>query len=221
MISKLSLGNNALVLDPWIQSKRSKPPPPKWSPFVGARSDSQKLYSAWDRFTMRRRNKILNCLALSNLGVNPDDQVLEIGYGSGDGLWLASRLLTTGHAFGIDRSMEMLHSAASRLKRKRAEAQVLRGDVSWLPWSTGSFDKVFCVDGITAWPCTRSGLEEAHRVLRPGGVLVIAEHVSDQFTHAKAVALAHLLSVVGFFSLEVLLIPDGRREALVLRAVRL
>jgi ubiquinone/menaquinone biosynthesis C-methylase UbiE len=127
----------------------------------------------------------------------------------------------SGFAAGLDRSMEMLQTAWKRTKKfKLNNVSVMRGDVSWLPWSACSFDKVFCVDGITEWPCTRSGLEEAFRVLRPGGVLVLAERMSPKITKSKAMALAHLLAVVGFVELDVQLNPEGRTETLLLRALR-
>jgi SAM-dependent methyltransferase len=222
VIRRMKLGPSALILEPWALSKR-KPPPAaaNWSPFVGARTEDRPIYTNWSIRQMRRHNRALNGLALATLAVTPKDHVLEIGYGTGDALAEVAKMARSGFAAGIDRSMEMLQIGWQRSKKAKAKNLcVLRGDVSWMPWSACSFDKMFCVDGITEWPCTRSGLEEAFRVLRPGGILVLAEHITPKFTKARALALAHLLAVVGFQDLDVHLAPNGRSEVLILRAVR-
>jgi SAM-dependent methyltransferase len=222
VIRRMKLGPSALILEPWALSKR-KPPPAEinWSPFVGARVEDYKPLTTWATRQMRRRNAVLNDLALTALGLTPKDHVLEVGYGTGEALTEASKMAKNGFAAGIDRSMEMLQTAWKRTQKAKARnVSVLRGDVSWLPWSACSFDKMFCVDGVTEWPCTRSGLEEAFRVLKPGGVLILAEYITPKFTKARALALAHLLTVVGFQDLEVHIAPNRRTEVLVLKAVR-
>jgi len=223
VLRRMKNGAGALILEPWTLIKR-KPPAAveeSWSQFEGARNVNRGPFTRWTVAAMRRRNKSLNREALNTLAIVPKDHVLEIGYGSGDALLQAAKMARSGFAAGLDRSLDMLAFGYKRTRKSRNKnLSVLRGDVSWLPWSEGAFDKVFCVDGITEWPCTRSGLEEAHRVLRPGGVLVLGERISDKFTKSKALALAHLLTVVGFQELEVRLEPDHGSELLLLRAVR-
>jgi SAM-dependent methyltransferase len=219
----MKIGASALILEPWALSKY-KPPQrlETWSPFEGARNVDRGPFNRWAINRMRSQNKSLNREALNTLSIVPKDHVLEIGYGSGDALAQAAKMARSGFAAGIDRSLDMLQSGYKRTKKSKAKnLTVLRGDVSWMPWSSGSFDKVFCVDGITEWPCTRSGLEEAFRVLRPGGVLVLAERITDKFTKTKALALAHLLTVVGFDELDVRLESDHGSEMLLLKAVRI
>ena len=218
---RMKMGPSALILEPWSLRRRRPPPVENWSPFVGARADELQVAKPLSITLMRRRNKRLNSLATALLAVTPKDHILEIGYGSGETLARVARMARSGFVAGIDRSMEMLQAGWKTSKKaKLNNVSVLRGDVSWLPWSACSFDKAFCVDGITEWPCTRSGLEEAFRVLRPGGVLIIAEHITSKFSRAKALALAHVLDVVGFQDMEVQLVPEGRSELLILRAVR-
>lgn len=222
MLRRMKIGAGALILEPWTLSKRRPPPTEEsWSPFEGGRNIDRGPFTRWSIGKMRRRNSSINREALTMLSIVPKDHVLEIGYGSGHALAQAAKMARSGFAAGIDRSLEMLQSGHSRAKKSKAKnLTVLRGDVSWMPWSPCSFDKVFCVDGITEWPCTRSGLEEAFRVLRPGGSLVLAERITDRFTKTKAVALAHLLTVVGFQDLEVRIQSDRGSEMLLLKAVR-
>lgn len=222
MLRRMKLGAGALILEPWALLKRNPPPVSEtWSPFEGARNVNRGPFSKRDIAKMRRQNKALNREALNALGIVPKDHVLEIGYGSGDSLLHAAQMARSGFAAGIDRSLDMLESGYKRTRKSKAKnLSVMRGDVSWMPWSSCSFDKVFCVDGITEWPCTRSGLEEAFRVLRPGGLIVLAERISSKFSKNKALALAHLLSVVGFEDLHVRLESDHGSEMLLLSATR-
>ena len=222
MIPQIRLGNSALILDPWAIGRRKPPPQETWSPYVGSRDKQNPNPNKWARAKMRRDNKRMNLMALAALGIVKSDHVLEIGYGSGEALTLAAHMANKGFAAGIDRSMDMLQDAFKRAKRSRAKnVSVLRGDASWLPWSACSFDKVFCVDGVTDWPCTRSALEEAFRVLRPGGTLLIVEPIGKKLTKSKALALSHLLTVVGFEDLQVSMTRDGRHEVILIRAIRL
>jgi SAM-dependent methyltransferase len=223
VLRRMKIGAGALILEPWNLVRRKPAPPAEetWSPFEGARNVNRGPFSKWMINAMRRRNKSINRQALDTLMVAPKDHVLEIGYGSGDALGQAAKMARSGFAAGIDRSLDMLAAGYKRTKRsKNKNLSVLRGDVSWLPWGASAFDKAYCVDGITEWPCTRSGLEELHRVLRPGGTLVLAEHINKTFTKSKALALAHLLTVVGFQDLEVRLEPEQGSELLLLRAIR-
>jgi SAM-dependent methyltransferase len=222
VLRRMKLGHGAIILEPWTTSNR-KPPPVEetWSPFVGAREEDRLPYNRRSAARMRRQNRDLNRAAIHLMAIVPKDHVLELGYGSGDAMVIAGKMARSGFIAGLDSSMEMLQTAWRRTQRaKLKNVSVMRGDVSWLPWSAGSFDKVFCVDGLTEWPCTRSGLEEAFRVLRPNGTLVLAEKITSKFTKSKALALAHLLNVVGFADLDVRLHVEDRTETLLLRAVR-
>ena len=223
MLRNVKIGNGALVLEPWALKKRKRENAKEsWSPFEGSKASDHAPLNNWSIARMRRQNKSLNREALNFLGIVPKDHVLEIGYGSGEALTNAAKMARNGFAAGIDRSIEMLHAGHKRAEKSKAKnLTVLRGDISWLPWSACAFDKAFVVDGITEWPCTRSGLEEVYRTLRPGGSLVIAEKISGKFTKSKALALAHLLNVVGFEELEVKLVSNRSSEMFLLKAVRI
>lgn len=222
VLRRMKIGAGALILEPWAQLKL-KPPPVEesWSPFEGARNVDRGPFSKRAINKMRRQNRSLNREALTMLSIVPKDHVLEIGYGSGETLGRAAQMARSGFAAGLDRSMEMLDDGYKRTQKSKAKnLKVMRGDVSWMPWIACSFDKVFCVDGVTEWPCTRSGLEEAFRVLKPGGTLVLAERVSKRFSKSKALALAHMLAGVGFQDLEVRLHVERGSEMLLLKAAR-
>jgi SAM-dependent methyltransferase len=51
---------------------------------------------------------------------------------------------------------------------------VLRADVSALPFEDGSFDRAYSVNSVFFWPDPDAAFAEIYRVLRPGGLAVIA-----------------------------------------------
>ncbi len=99
------------------------------------------------------------------LGVGAGDRLLDVACGSG----LAVELATVRGAVcsGID--------AASRLvavaKDRNPDSDVRVGDMEALPWVDDSFDVVTSFRGI--WGTTPAAVQEAHRVLVPGGRLAI------------------------------------------------
>ncbi len=100
--------------------------------------------------------------------------LLDIGTGTGRVLEiLAPR---AGHALGIDQSREML--AVARVNLERAElgnCMVRRGDMYQLPLPDGSFDAVTIHQVLHYADRPAAAIIEAARVLRPGGVLVVAD----------------------------------------------
>lgn len=78
---------------------------------------------------------------------------------------------------GIELSPEMLALGRQRAKEIGHPATLQQGDAQQLDFADESFDTVVCTLGFCTIPDPRRGLEEAHRVLVPGGSLVLLEHV--------------------------------------------
>jgi ubiquinone/menaquinone biosynthesis C-methylase UbiE len=78
---------------------------------------------------------------------------------------------------GIELSPEMLALGRQRAQEIGHPATLQQGDAQDLDFADESFDTVVCTLGFCTIPDPRRGLEEAHRVLVPGGSLVLLEHV--------------------------------------------
>jgi ubiquinone/menaquinone biosynthesis C-methylase UbiE len=98
------------------------------------------------------------------------ERILELGYGPGH---LHRHLHTLGlDPVGLDESRPMSRIAARRLRAAALPVTVLRGLSQALPLPTGSFDSVLATFPSEYIVDPRT-LAEIHRVLVPGGRLVI------------------------------------------------
>jgi arsenite methyltransferase len=113
---------------------------------------------------------------LARLQIQPQHDVLEIGFGGGAALALVAKQLTTGVASGVDFSPEMVAAAQRRFKTDidNGRMRLQLGDVSQLPFPSASFDRVFTINTIYFWPDTQKGFAEIRRVLKPSGLAVVA-----------------------------------------------
>lgn len=78
---------------------------------------------------------------------------------------------------GIELSPEMLAIGRQRAQELNHPADLRLGDVQALDFPDESFDTVTCTLGFCTIPDTRAAAAEAFRVLRPGGQLLLLEHV--------------------------------------------
>jgi ubiquinone/menaquinone biosynthesis C-methylase UbiE len=78
---------------------------------------------------------------------------------------------------GIELSPGMLAIARLRAEELGHPVDLRLGDVQSLEFPDGSFDTVTCTLGFCTIPDTRAAAAEAFRVLRPGGHLLLLEHV--------------------------------------------
>jgi ubiquinone/menaquinone biosynthesis C-methylase UbiE len=78
---------------------------------------------------------------------------------------------------GVELSPEMLAIGRRRAEELGHPADLRLGDVQRLEFEDRSFDTVTCTLGFCTIPDTTAAAEEALRVLRPGGQLLMLEHV--------------------------------------------
>ena len=118
--------------------------------------------------SLAERDALLSCLLgqawpheplLDALSLSPSADVLEVGAGQGRLLHFLSRRGHSGRLVGLD---------------PQPGAGVQTGSAEDLPFPTASFDVVLMVRMLMHCTNPARALEEAQRVLRPGGTIVIA-----------------------------------------------
>jgi ubiquinone/menaquinone biosynthesis C-methylase UbiE len=79
---------------------------------------------------------------------------------------------------GVDWSPAMLGIARERAAALGRQADLRQGDAQALDFPDQSFDTVLCALGLCAIPDDRRAVTEMARVLRPGGRLLLVDHVA-------------------------------------------
>lgn len=101
-------------------------------------------------------------------------EVLEIAVGTGRNLPFYPRDV---RLTGVELSLKMLGISRGLARELDIEADLRSGDAQELPFPDDSFDTVVCTLGLCTIPDDRRAVAEAARVLRPGGRLLLLEHV--------------------------------------------
>jgi ubiquinone/menaquinone biosynthesis C-methylase UbiE len=99
---------------------------------------------------------------------------LEVGIGTGLNLpHYPPNLRITG----ADLSPDMLAMAVKRAKELRLRIRLTEADAEHLPFADRSFDTVVCTYALCSVRHVAAVIAEMHRVLRPGGRLILVDHI--------------------------------------------
>lgn len=109
--------------------------------------------------------------SLQRLGGSSDESILLMGVGTG----LDFPLLPSGPSYtGIDITPAMLKKARTRLQPDK-DITLHEGDVQQMPYAENSFDIVIMHLILAVVPDPQSALQEAQRVVKPGGRILILD----------------------------------------------
>jgi demethylmenaquinone methyltransferase/2-methoxy-6-polyprenyl-1,4-benzoquinol methylase len=154
-----------------------------------ARANYNRL-SRWYDIIAGSTEKKYRDIGLQKLAVQPGEQVLEIGFGTGHCiLALAQTVGENGQVYGVDLSEGMLTITQDRLRQagllNRVDLRV--GDAAELPFASGAFDGVFmsCTLELFDSPEIPVVLNQCYQVLKPGGRLVVVSLIKKAGTAVK------------------------------------
>jgi ubiquinone/menaquinone biosynthesis C-methylase UbiE len=83
---------------------------------------------------------------------------------------------------GLDLTPEMLALARSRAADLAMPVTLCESDAQALPFCDGTFDTVLCTYSMCSVPDERHAVLEMKRVLKPGGRLILVDHVRSSVT---------------------------------------
>jgi ubiquinone/menaquinone biosynthesis C-methylase UbiE len=142
-----------------------------------------ELIPNFDKFDTDGFSEQLYFRALRQVPVDLDDyadkSVLEVSCGVGIGLDFLARVVDARSMVGLDLSAKAIEYANARLSR-RSNLRYVEGDAEKIPFDDNSFDVVVNVESAHNYPDLGKFLDEAARVLKPGGYLTLLDFFTEQ-----------------------------------------
>ncbi len=149
----------------------------------------------WDkRFQTKELNAFLEQF-VPTFGISHGQKILDVGAGTGVLIpFLLRAVGSTGHVTAIDFAEEMTKKCQAKFGHL-PNVSVLVREVEKLDFAAGSFDAVVCFGVFPHFENKEEALRQIHRVLKPGGKLIIAHALSsaeiEAHHHSAASVVAH------------------------------
>jgi cyclopropane fatty-acyl-phospholipid synthase-like methyltransferase len=158
----------------------------------------------------RESNLLRNEWVVSELGIEPDHRVLEVGCGPGIALGRAVELASKGKVIGIDHSALMVRAAARRNASAVASGrlELVHADADAVTDLEGPFDRVYAVNVVQFWESPADTLRRVRRMMAPDGVIAIAlqprnKGATDEDAYRAGERNEALLRKAGFHAVRV------------------
>lgn len=130
----------------------------------------------------------VNAEAVELLAPAPGERVVDLGSGLGPAtLLLAQRVSPSGTVTAVDpsRAMRTALTLRTRLARRpRPRPRVVAGSAESLPLGEECVDAVFSLNAMHHWDDLARAAAELHRVLRPGGRVLLVDEDFDHEEHS-------------------------------------
>jgi SAM-dependent methyltransferase len=145
----------------------------------------ERVAASWGKraATFQRFAMPVSTWMIEQLRLQPGYRVLELAAGPGETGFLAAELIEPGGTLicsdGSEAMLDVARARAAELGLRNAEFKQI--ELEWLDLPTASIDAILCRWAIMLSPDPAAALQEARRVLRPGGRIAVA--VWDEREH--------------------------------------
>jgi SAM-dependent methyltransferase len=163
----------------------------------------------WE-MAVRPSNRKRNKWAVSLMDIEPEDRVLEIGFGPGIAIREMASRATRGHVVGIDQSGVMRRQALRRnaAADRSGRVTLVEASVDNMPVFDDAFDKFLAVNNMGFWNHPRTRLKEITKCLRDAGLIAIVSQprmpgANAETTANEAKTIVALLASVGCVAIRV------------------
>jgi ubiquinone/menaquinone biosynthesis C-methylase UbiE len=146
-------------------------------------------------------------------------RILDVGCGTGVFAAKIRQALPEATVCGIDLVSGMLTKGAERWRHHAGKVAPVQGDSERLPFAPGTFDIVTCANSFHHYPHQDRAVGEMHRVLKPGGKLMLVDGYRDapwgwfiydvcvagvegSVHHASRLRFRNLFEAAGFANIE-------------------
>ena len=138
--------------------------------------------------------------AFSFLPLQKESVCLDLGCGGGATIAFLLSNQKISSCVGIDHSKVAVQEARKNNDEaiKNGRCEVIKGDVSALPFEDGTFDLVSAVETLYFWPDPSKALKEAKRVLKEGGKILLVNE-DDGNDKEKAERLKNIMPSMRFY----------------------
>jgi ubiquinone/menaquinone biosynthesis C-methylase UbiE len=129
------------------------------------------LFGIWSSNLMKKSNKSNYATLLKRLNLQPQDKLLEIGYGPGEGIHLIAGMCETCTVDGIDFSSLMYKRATKYNKTyiNKSSVRLQYGDFLKESFADNFYHKIFCLNVIYFWNDLKEPFEKVFSLLMQGG----------------------------------------------------
>ncbi|MDY4611408.1 MAG: methyltransferase domain-containing protein [Sphaerochaetaceae bacterium] len=118
--------------------------------------------------------------ALAQLNLRDDARILDVGCGGGATISRLLSLYPRGIVDGVDYSEASVSlSRKKNVKALGTRCSIVHGDVLHLPFKDGLYDAVTAFETVYFWPDLALAFSEVRRILKPGGIFLIACEMAD------------------------------------------
>ena len=136
---------------------------------------------------LNRGNAGMNDVTFEQLELQPENSVLEIGFGGGYLLNKVAASQIPSFVAGVDPQPDVLQLGNKKFKQqiKRGEIELKQASGENLPYKAQTFNKICTVNTVYFWSDPKIVLQECDRVLKPNGKLIICYNSPDFIEQAK------------------------------------